>query len=123
MKTFSVVVTIILSLGVLFGTTEVLAQTGSDPQQFDSQIGENGATGSQFVPCSGTNCSACHFVSLANNIVDWLIMMLALVFTIIVIVSASISSPLSAATRVPHLSIANAEVVHSASQGLSITLR
>ena len=86
-KTFSVVVTVVLSLGVLFGTTEVLAQTGTDPQQFDSQIGENGESGSQFVPCSGTNCSACHFASLANNIVDWLIMMLALVFTIIVIVS------------------------------------
>lgn len=51
--------------------------------QTDIQVDGSG----QFVPCSGTSCSACDIVSLANNVVDWLVGFLALLFAVIMVVS------------------------------------
>lgn len=45
------------------------------------------ATDMGFVPCEGTFCSACHFIELANRIVDWLIGFMALLFAVIMVVS------------------------------------
>ncbi|NCT02230.1 hypothetical protein GW766_03210 [Candidatus Parcubacteria bacterium] len=36
-----------------------------------------------FVPCSGTECSACHLVQMGNTIVKWLIGVLFVVFAIV----------------------------------------
>jgi hypothetical protein len=44
--------------------------------QGDPQAGGSG----NFIPCSGTTCSACHFVALANKIIAWLIGILAIIF-------------------------------------------
>ncbi|MCA9362007.1 hypothetical protein KC906_01405 [Candidatus Kaiserbacteria bacterium] len=38
------------------------------------------ASAQGFVPCSGAECSACHFVSMANKILVWLIGVLFVVF-------------------------------------------
>lgn len=37
-----------------------------------------------FVPCEGAGCNFCHFVVLANNIIAWLIGVLAVVFGVMV---------------------------------------
>jgi hypothetical protein len=42
-----------------------------------------------FVPCSGTNCSACDLVKLANTIIKWLIGILFIIFAILVAVAGA----------------------------------
>jgi len=75
-----------LSLSLILVPTIVFAQT-PDPQQFDSQI-ENGETaGSGLVPCSGTNCSACHLAELGNTLVGLLIGLVAIVFATLMVVA------------------------------------
>jgi hypothetical protein len=36
------------------------------------------------VPCEGTECGACHFIELGNNILNWLIGVMMIIFAIIV---------------------------------------
>lgn len=41
----------------------------------------------QLVPCSGVNCGTCELIILANNVFDWLVGVLTIVFALIVVVS------------------------------------
>jgi len=41
------------------------------------------ASAAGFVPCSGPDCRACHFVSMANTILTWLIGVLFVVFGVV----------------------------------------
>lgn len=52
-------------------------------QVIDPQAGGSGV----FVPCSGTDCSACDLVKLGNSIIKWLISIVSLLFAVIMIVA------------------------------------
>lgn len=49
----------------------------------DTQSGGSG----QFIPCSGTSCSACDLVKLANAIVTWLIAFVGILFAVLMVVA------------------------------------
>lgn len=67
---------------VLFSAAPLVTRAQSEP------LGDSQAEGSgQFITCSGTTCSACDLVSLANNVVDWLIAFLAVLFAVIMVVA------------------------------------
>jgi len=40
-----------------------------------------------FVPCSGTDCSACHFVAMTNTIIKWLIGAFFLLFAVLAVMA------------------------------------
>ena len=40
-----------------------------------------------FVPCSGTDCAACHFVQMGNTILVWLIGILFVVFAVVAVIA------------------------------------
>lgn len=64
-------VSVVISLGIFFSAPEpVSAQSFWDS-----------------VSCTGTDCQMCHFVQLANVIVDWLVRVLLLVFGIVAVVA------------------------------------
>ena len=42
------------------------------------------ATAQGMIPCEGAGCNFCHFVTLANNVIAWLIGVLAVVFGVMV---------------------------------------
>lgn len=44
-------------------------------------------TAQGLVPCSGSECNFCHFVTLANSVIAWLIGILALVFGVMVFIA------------------------------------
>ena len=69
MKLFIPIFIFFGSLSFITLTPEVSAQAGG------------------FIPCSGTTCSACDFVTLANNIIKWLIGIIAMIFAILVMIA------------------------------------
>ena len=50
-----------------------------------AQVTDSGAGG--LVPCSGASCSACDVIDLANNIIGFLIGLVALIFSVLAIVA------------------------------------
>lgn len=73
----------ILSLVFTVFSIGLLVPLVTIAQMVDPQLTGSG----QFVPCSGTNCSACDLVKLANSIVTWLIGIVALMFGVLMIVA------------------------------------
>lgn len=45
------------------------------------------AQGGGFVPCGGTDCRACHFAILMDNVLTWLVGVLFIIFAIMLIVA------------------------------------
>jgi hypothetical protein len=73
-------------LAILAITTIFFAQTtfaqGVEPPVNSEGILE---AGSGFVPCSGSDCSACHFVVLGNTAIKWLITISFLFFAVLAV--------------------------------------
>lgn len=73
--TFPLLSLIVLAVVFLFSPELVLAQ--------DAGAGAKGG----FVPCSGSECTFCHFIQLGNNILNWLFGIVFVIFGVIMVVA------------------------------------
>lgn len=62
--------------------TETVVTNETAPLEDSQRYGSG-----DFIPCSGTNCSACDLVKLANSIVTWLIGIVGLLFGVLMVVA------------------------------------